>query len=125
VTSFLTSVFCKGFVNGLNKELFPLTHAMCDKNQYESMGNLVLMVLQVRYGKLMSVVIGKQIEEGFHVFSFEVTADCRLMDYGTKAMDYLKRQYRKIELHSLSESQVFYEKMGFRPTGESEYTWRS
>ena len=125
MTSFLTSVFCKGFINGLSKELFPLTNAMCDKNQYESMGNLVLMVLQVRYGKLMSVVIGKQIEEGFHVFSFEVTSDCRLMDYGTRAMDYLKSEYSKIRLHSLHESQVFYEKMGFFPTGESEFTWRS
>lgn len=128
MTNFITSVYSKGFINTLPRERFPLTYAMCDKNEYENMCPHVLMVLQLRYGKLMSVVLGHRFwdgYDGFKVFSFEVTADCRLLDYGTKAMDYLKSEYQKIQLHSLAESQIFYEKMGFYSTGESEFTWHS
>ena len=104
---------------------FPLTHAMCDKNDYENLdGDDVLVMLQVRYGKLMSVAIYQETAEGeIRVFSFEVTSDCHLLDFGTKAMNELKNTYKFITLNSLPESKIFYEKQGFDPTGENAYSW--
>jgi hypothetical protein len=105
---------------------FPLTHAMCDKNDYENLeGDDVLVMLQVRYGKLMSVVIYQETAEGeIRVFSFEVTSDCHLLDFGTNAMNELKTGYKFITLNSLPESKIFYEKQGFDPNGENSYIWR-
>lgn len=127
MTQFITSVFSKKFIDSLPLERFPLTHAMCDKNAYETHIPHVLMDLQLRYGKLMSVVLYTCQWDGIHgihVYSFEVTADCRLLDYGTRAMNHLKDTTEKIVLNSLAESKIFYEKMGFSPTSENGYTWR-
>lgn len=122
---FMTSLYSKAIINKLPPAKFPLTHAMCDKNAYETFDNPVLMQFQVRYGKLMSVVLYQMEDnDSIKVFSFEVTSDCHLMDYGTNAMNELKRDFSKISLNSLVESKVFYEKQGFDPTGENQYTWR-
>jgi hypothetical protein len=125
---FFTSLYSKAIINKLPPVKFPLTHAMCDKNAYETfaeLGSQVLMQFQVRYGKLMSVVLFKmEDKESIKVYSFEVTSDCHLMDYGTYAMNELKREFSKISLNSLVESKVFYEKQGFEQTGETQYTWR-
>ncbi len=122
---FMTSLYSKAIINTLPSEKFPLTHAMCDKNAYETFDNKVLMEFQVRYGKLMSVVLYQMVDkDSIRVFSFEVTSDCRLLNYGTNAMNELKREFSKITLNSLIESKVFYEKQGFDPTGETQYTWR-
>ena len=121
---FMTSLYSKTIINKLPPVKFPLTHAMCDKNAYETFDNPVLMQFQVRYGKLMSVVLYQMNDkESIKVFSFEVTSDCLLMDYGTNAMNELKREFKEISLNSLVESKVFYEKQGFDPTGENQYTW--
>lgn len=110
----------------LSLEKFQLTHAMCEKNDYENLsGTDVLVMMQVRYGKLMSVAIYQEnAEDSIRVFSFEVTADCRLMDYGTNALNELKNGYKFITLNSLPESKIFYEKQGFEPNGENSYVWR-
>ena len=122
---FMTSLYSKAIINKLPPVKFPLTHAMCDKNAYETFENKVLMQFQVRYGKLMSVVLYQMEDnDSIKVFSFEVTSDCLLMDYGTNAMNELKREFKEISLNSLVESKVFYEKQGFDPTGENQYTWR-
>lgn len=122
---FMTSLYSKAIINKLPPVKFPLTHAMCDKNAYETFDNPVLMQFQVRYGKLMSVVLYQmENNDSIKVFSFEVTSDCLLMDYGTNAMNELKREFEEISLNSLVESKVFYEKQGFDPTGENQYTWR-
>ena len=122
---FMTSLYSKAIINKLPPVKFPLTHAMCDKNAYETFENKVLMQFQVRYGKLMSVVLYQMEDsDSIKVFSFEVTSDCHLMDYGTNAMNELKREFKEISLNSLVESKVFYEKQGFDPTGENQYTWR-
>lgn len=122
---FMTSLYSKAIINKLPPVKFPLTHAMCDKNAYETFDNPVLMQFQVRYGKLMSVVLYQMEDnDSIKVFSFEVTSDCLLMDYGTNAMNELKREFKEISLNSLVESKVFYEKQGFDPTGDNQYTWR-
>jgi hypothetical protein len=99
---------------------------MCDKNDYENLdGSDVLVMLQVRYGKLMSVAIYQEnAEDSIQVFSFEVTSDCHLLDFGTNAMNELKKGYKFISLNSLPESKIFYEKQGFEPNGENSYIWR-
>lgn len=126
MTQFLVTIYRKAFTDKLSCVKFPLTHAMCDKNDYENLdGSDVLVMLQVRYGKLMSVAIYQEnAEDSIKVFSFEVTSDCRLLDYGTNAMNELKKGYKFITLNSLPESKVFYEKQGFEPTGENSYIWR-
>ena len=126
MTQFIVTIYRKSFMGKLSLEKFPLTHAMCDKNDYENLsGTDVLVMLQVRYGKLMSVAIYQEnAEDSIRVFSFEVTADCRLMDYGTNALNELKSSYSSITLNSLTESKIFYEKQGFEPTGDNAYTWR-
>ena len=126
MTQFLVSIYRKAFIDTLPMVKFPLTHAMCDKNDYENLeGEDVLVMLQVRYGKLMSVAIYQETAEGeIHVFSFEVTSDCHLLDYGTIAMNELKKGYKFITLNSLPESKIFYEKQGFEPNGENSYIWR-
>ena len=126
MTQFIVTIYRKSFTDKLSLEKFPLTRAMCEKNDYEHLsGTDVLVMLQVRYGKLMSVAIYQETDErSVKVFSFEVTADCRLMDYGTNALNELKSSYSSISLSSLSESKIFYEKQGFESTGENAYTWR-
>ena len=125
MTKFLITIYRKAFTDKLSCVKFPLTHAMCNKNDYENLdGSDVLVMLQVRYGKLMSVAIYQEnAEDSIKVFSFEVTSDCHLLDYGTNAMNELKKGYKVITLNSLPESKVFYEKQGFEPTGENSYTW--
>lgn len=125
MTQFLVSIYRKAFIDTLPMVKFPLTHAMCDKNDYENLeGDNVLVMLQVRYGKLMSVAIYQESAEyEIRVFSFEVTSDCHLLDFGTKAMNELKKGYKFITLNSLPESKIFYEKQGFDPTGENAYSW--
>lgn len=126
MTQFIVTIYRKSFMGKLSLEKFPLTQAMCEKNDYENLsGTDVLVMLQVRYGKLMSVAIYQEnAEDSIRVFSFEVTADCRLMDYGTNALNELKSSYSSITLNSLTESKIFYEKQGFEPTGDNAYTWR-
>lgn len=126
MTQFFINRFRQKIIDGISAEKFPLTHSMCDKNDYENLtGEDVLVMLQVRYGKLMSVAIYQETEEDtVRVFSFEVTSDCRLLDFGTNAMNELKKGYKFITLNSLPESKVFYEKQGFEPNGENSYIWR-
>lgn len=126
MTQFLVTIYRKAFTDMLSLVNFPLTHAMCDKNDYENLeGSDVLVMLQVRYGKLMSVAIYQEdTEDSIRVFSFEVTSDCHLLDFGTNAMNELKKGYKFISLNSLPESKIFYEKQGFEPNGENSYIWR-
>ena len=126
MTQFLVTIYRKAFTDKLPLVKFPLTHAMCDKNDYENLdGSDVLVMLQVRYGKLMSVAIYQEnAEDSIQVFSFEVTSDCHLLDFGTNAMNELKKGYKFISLNSLPESKIFYEKQGFEPNGENSYIWR-
>lgn len=126
MTNFLVTIYRKAFTDKLSLASFPLTHAMCDKNDYENLdGSDVLVMLQVRYGKLMSVAIYREdAEDSIRVFSFEVSSDCHLLDYGTNAMNELKKGYKYITLNSLPESKIFYEKQGFEPNGENSYIWR-
>lgn len=126
MTQFIVTIYRKAFMGKLSLDKFPLTHAMCEKNDYENLpGTDVLVMLQVRYGKIMSVAIYQEnAEDSIRVFSFEVTSDCRLMDYGTNALNELKSSYSAITLNSLTESKIFYEKQGFEPTGDNAYTWR-
>lgn len=126
MTQFLITIYRKAFTDKLSCVKFPLTHAMCDKNDYENLdGSDVLVMLQVRYGKLMSVAIYQEnAEDSIQVFSFEVTSDCHLLDFGTNAMNELKKGYKFISLNSLPESKIFYEKQGFEPNGENSYIWR-
>lgn len=125
MTEFFTTVYRNAIIDKIPTVKFPLTHAMCDKNDYEHLRDRdVLVMLQVRYGKLLSVAIYQEADDGsIHVFSFEVTSDCRYLDYGTNAMAELKKQYAVITLNSLPESRVFYEKQGFVSTGETTYKW--
>ena len=127
MTQFLVTIYRKAFTDLLSLINFPLTHAMCDKNDYENLeGSDVLVMLQVRYGKLMSVAIYQEdAEDSIKVFSFEVTSDGHLLDFGTNAMNELKKGYKFISLNSLPESKIFYEKQGFEPNGENSYIWRS
>ena len=76
MTQFLVTIYRKAFTDKISIANFPLTHAMCDKNDYENLdGSDVLVMLQVRYGKLMSVAIYQEdAEDSIRVFSFE--ADC-------------------------------------------------
>lgn len=126
MTQFLVTIYRKAFADKLSLVKFPLTHAMCDKNDYEHLDGIdVLVMLQVRYGKLMSVAIyQEESEDSIKVFSFEVTSDCHLLDYGTNAMNELKKGYKFITLNSLPESKIFYEKQGFEHNGENSYIWR-
>lgn len=125
MTQFFTTLYSKGIIDRIPKDKFPLTHAMCEKNQYEDMkGNNVLIHFQVRYGKLMAVAILHRDGDSIHIYSFEVTADCRLLDYGTAEMNELKREYDSIILNSLNESREFYVKQGFKEVGDVSFVWR-
>lgn len=125
MTNFITAIYSKKFIDTLPMVKFPLTYAMCDKNDYTRMYPDVLMSLQVRYGKLMSLAIYKDLgESAIKLYSFEVTTECHLMNYGTAAMAELMRNYGNISLSSLPESRIFYEKLGFTQSGGLTYNWQ-
>lgn len=123
---FFTSLFNRKFIDGLPTEKFPLTHAMCSKNRYEEFKNPVLMQLQTRYGKLISVILYRvEQPDEIRVFSVEVSSDSRLNGHGTRAIAELQKENGRMYLSSLNESRVFYEKCGFLPVGDSCFRWPS
>lgn len=127
MNQFILTMYSKAFIDTLDREKFPMTVTMCEKNKYDSIGKTVMLHLQLRYGKIMSVAIlhPDEIDDNIHIYSFEVTSDCRRLGYGTSAINELKRTYSCIDLSSLNESRVFYEKMGFMSVCSSTFIWNS
>lgn len=59
-----------------------------------------------------------------HVYLLEVHPDYRLKDFGSVMINRLKEKYNYIDLTTLKDSKIFYEKLGFVEEEDNHMVWR-
>lgn len=107
----------------IKKEDFALTYDLCNKNDYT--GCRVRMLVSQEVWHPLAVVIYKEENPGeIKIFSFEVHPEHRLTNIGRRMLTNFKENANIVSLCSLTESKIFYEKLGFEEYGETRMIWR-
>ena len=107
-------------------QLFPLTSNMCAKNHFYYLSEKMTVSKLVSQGvkEPVAIMIYKEIRPGtIHVYSIEVRSDFRYKGVGRRMIQGLCEKNDTVELSSLPESKIFYEKCGFRPVEENKFVW--
>ena len=110
----------------IDEDQFSLTYDMCGKNDYGSFAFPVYMdMLYDDDGYVVGICIYRHKEDigGIYVFSFEIRAGMRYCGIGSMFMGIYKGMGR-VELSTLPESRVFYEKNGFESIGDSRMVYK-
>ena len=107
-------VYTNEFLETLDKESFPLTHRMCTKNKFDT-GSIIVRQLknqEIEHPIYIIIYEERKLKE-YHIYSIEVHPNCRLQDYGRRALNKFKETADVITLCCLPEIKLFYKKLGF------------
>jgi GNAT superfamily N-acetyltransferase len=113
------------FLEELDKESFPLTFDMCNKNDYTQGNKVVRQFINQEISYPLAIVIWEEVSpKEIRIYSLEVHKKFRLQDYGRHILTKFKEFYKLISLSSLPDAKIFYEKMGFVEQKENQMIWR-
>lgn len=112
------------FLSELDKDSFSLTYDMCSKNHFTDNITVRKFINQEIDHPIAIILYEVIAPKKIHIYSFEVHKNYRLKDYGRHLMAKFKEVYDEIELSSLPETKLFYEKLDFVEREENEMIWR-
>lgn len=113
------------FLGNLNKESFPLTFDMCNKNDYTQGNKVVRQFINQEIPYPLAIIIWEEVApKEIRIYSLEVHSKYRFQDYGRHILTKFKEVYKLISLCSLPDAKIFYEKMGFVEQEENQMIWR-
>ena len=110
-----------------HRQLFPLTYSMCCKNHFYFLSNEIMvakLVSQEVEGPIGIVIYEETEPKHIHIHSLEIREDFRYKGDGRKMINYFREKNDYIELSSLPESKVFYEKCGLKQQEEGRFIWK-
>lgn len=116
--------FSKECLVELSQDDFPLTHK-CAKH-FQNDDPVVIRILhdQEINHPLAIMMFEEKTSENIHIYSLEVHPNCRYNFYGRRMIDRLKENHTYIDLTTLPESKIFYEKRGFNEEEDGHMVWR-
>lgn len=109
-----------------NRQIFPLTADMCAKNHFYFLNEkmIVRKLVSQEVKEPIAIMIYKELlPKVIHVYSIEVRDDYKYKGDGRRMIWGLCEKNNVVELSSLPESKIFYEKCGFKETGENRFVW--
>jgi GNAT superfamily N-acetyltransferase len=113
------------FLEELDKESYPLTFDMCNKNDYTQGNKVVRQFINQEIPYPLAIIIWEEVApKEIRIYSLEVHSKYRFQDYGRHILTKFKEVYRLISLSSLPDAKIFYEKMGFVEQEENQMIWR-
>lgn len=113
------------FLEELDKESYPLTFDMCNKNDYTQGNKVVRQFINQEISYPLAIVIWEEVApKEIRIYSLEVHSKYRFQDYGRHILTKFKEVYKLISLCSLPDAKIFYEKMGFVEQEENQMIWR-
>jgi ribosomal protein S18 acetylase RimI-like enzyme len=115
----------EAFLSELDKESFPLTFDMCNKNDYTQGNKVVRQFINQEIPYPLAIIIWEEVApKEIRIYSLEVHSKYRFQDYGRHILTKFKEVYKLISLCSLPDAKIFYEKMGFVEQEENQMIWR-
>ena len=109
--------YSKDLLEDLDIQSFPLTHSMCNKNDYTDCIIRKLRSQEVSY-PLATVIFKEEPDKKIHIYSLEVHEKYRLTNIGRRMLTKFMENANIVELSCLPETKIFYEKRGFQELEE-------
>ena len=112
---------CLGLID---PDSFPLSFK-CAKQFIDTEGIVIRFLISQEVTHPLAIMIFEErTSENIHVYSLEVHPNNRCESVGRKMIDRLKEDHNYIDLTTLPESKIFYEKRRFVEEEDGHMVWR-
>lgn len=116
--------YSRKLVDALDPKDFPLTHKVCT-DTFDGESVTFRMAKEQELDHPVAVVVFEEKTlDSVHIYSLEVHPKCQLLKNGRDLVNLFKTKYKYVDLTTLPESKIFYEKLGFTEEEDNHMVWR-